>query len=101
VKEGTKDVILGSLIALLVAEGEDWKQVEVPAETVRAPSPVQSVSVRMEPAAPRAPSSSIVQHIPSKTATRLSPAARQIVETHGLDPSSAAPTGPRGIFTKE
>ncbi|XP_043562205.1 pyruvate dehydrogenase protein X component, mitochondrial isoform X3 [Chiloscyllium plagiosum] len=101
VEEGTKDVILGSLIALLVAEGEDWKQVEIPVETTSVPSPVQSASAAMEPAAPQAYSSSVVQPVPGRRETRLSPAARQILETHGLDPSSTAPTGPRGIFTKE
>ncbi|XP_072447948.1 pyruvate dehydrogenase protein X component, mitochondrial isoform X2 [Chiloscyllium punctatum] len=101
VEEGTKDVILGSLIALLVAEGEDWKQVEIPVETTSVPSPVQSASAAMEPAAPPAYSSSVVQPVPGRRETRLSPAARQILETHGLDPSSTAPTGPRGIFTKE
>jgi len=31
VEEGTKNVRLGSLIGLLVEEGQDWKQVEIPA----------------------------------------------------------------------
>ncbi|XP_067849734.1 pyruvate dehydrogenase protein X component, mitochondrial isoform X2 [Heptranchias perlo] len=92
VDEGTKDVILGSLIALLVAEGEDWKQVEIPPQTVPAPK---------EPAAAQAPVSSTVQHSAGKGEVRLSPAARQILGRHGLDPSGIAPTGPRGIFTKE
>ncbi|XP_078404961.1 pyruvate dehydrogenase protein X component, mitochondrial [Cetorhinus maximus] len=100
VEEGTKDVILGSLIALLVAEGEDWKQVEIPVQT-GPPSPTQTVSAPKEPAAPQAPVSIKVQHLTSKREIRLSPAARQILETHGLDPSSTVPTGPRGIFTKE
>ncbi|XP_067902019.1 pyruvate dehydrogenase protein X component, mitochondrial isoform X2 [Heterodontus francisci] len=100
VEEGTKDVILGSLIALLVAEGEDWKQVEIPTQT-SAPSPVQTVSAPKEPAAPQAPVSSKVHRLASNEEIRLSPAARHILETHGLDPNSIAPTGPRGIFTKE
>lgn len=32
---------------------------------------------------------------------RLSPAARNILETHGVDASHCTPSGPRGIFTKE
>ncbi|XP_078076509.1 pyruvate dehydrogenase protein X component, mitochondrial isoform X2 [Mustelus asterias] len=100
VGEGTKDVILGSLIALIVAEGEDWKQVEIPVHT-SPPPPSQTASAPMEVVAPQAPVLSNVQHVPSKREIRLSPAARQILETHGLDPSRFAPTGPRGIFTKE
>lgn len=32
---------------------------------------------------------------------RLSPAARHILNTHGLDPHLATATGPRGLITKE
>lgn len=32
---------------------------------------------------------------------RLSPAARHILDTHGLDPQLATATGPRGLITKE
>ncbi|GCB63310.1 hypothetical protein scyTo_0014612, partial [Scyliorhinus torazame] len=100
-EEGTKDVILGSLIALIVAEGEDWEQVEIPAQTA-APLPPQTLSAPMQATAPpQAPVPSKVQHATSKGEIRFSPAARQILETHALDPSSTAPTGPRGIFTKE
>lgn len=31
VQEGSRGVRLGTLIALMVGEGEDWKQVEIPA----------------------------------------------------------------------
>lgn len=31
-EEGSKNVRLGTLIALLVEEGQDWKQVEIPAD---------------------------------------------------------------------
>lgn len=32
-EEGSKNVRLGTLIGLLVEEGQDWKQVEIPADT--------------------------------------------------------------------
>ncbi len=32
---------------------------------------------------------------------RLSPAARHILNTHGLDPHLVKATGPRGLITKE
>ncbi|KAG8438321.1 hypothetical protein GDO86_008849 [Hymenochirus boettgeri] len=32
---------------------------------------------------------------------RLSPAARHIIDTHGLNVAAITPSGPRGIFTKE
>ncbi|XP_030056651.1 pyruvate dehydrogenase protein X component, mitochondrial [Microcaecilia unicolor] len=92
-EEGSRNVRLGTLIALLVEEGQDWKQVEIPSDTTAsppAPSPAPSVP------APRKTESH-----PGKLRIRLSPAARHILDTHGLDPSGIIPTGPRGIITKE
>lgn len=39
--------------------------------------------------------------VASLSRLRLSPAARHILETHGIDPKLATATGPRGIVTKE
>uniref|UniRef100_A0A4W3J952 Dihydrolipoamide acetyltransferase component of pyruvate dehydrogenase complex n=1 Tax=Callorhinchus milii TaxID=7868 RepID=A0A4W3J952_CALMI len=90
VDEGSKDIPLGSLIALMVEEGVDWKQVKIPAQPV-TPAPTQ-----LPPTPPTVPQASI-----TSKAVRLSPAARQILQTHGLDLNGAVPSGPRGIFTKE
>ncbi|XP_042197359.1 pyruvate dehydrogenase protein X component, mitochondrial [Callorhinchus milii] len=100
VDEGSKDIPLGSLIALMVEEGVDWKQVKIPAQPV-TPAPTQ-----LPPTPPTVPQASITskaQHLglTGKTHVRLSPAARQILQTHGLDLNGAVPSGPRGIFTKE
>ncbi|XP_029438105.1 pyruvate dehydrogenase protein X component, mitochondrial [Rhinatrema bivittatum] len=90
--EGSRNVRLGTLIALLVEEGEDWKQVEIPSDDAAAPPPL---------AAPPASVSRKTEHQLGKPGVRVSPAARHILDTHGLDPSSIVPTGPRGIVTKE
>uniref|UniRef100_A0AAY5KPZ2 Dihydrolipoamide acetyltransferase component of pyruvate dehydrogenase complex n=1 Tax=Esox lucius TaxID=8010 RepID=A0AAY5KPZ2_ESOLU len=80
-EEGSRAVRLGTLIALMVEEGEDWKTVEIPPQVAAAGTP-----------APQAASTGLL---------RLSPAARHILDTHGLDPQLATPTGHRGIITKE
>uniref|UniRef100_A0A674NM64 Dihydrolipoamide acetyltransferase component of pyruvate dehydrogenase complex n=2 Tax=Takifugu rubripes TaxID=31033 RepID=A0A674NM64_TAKRU len=87
-EEGSRSVRLGTLIALMVEEGQDWKQVEIPPPEVVAPPP-EAVAPPPAPAAP------------APVTLRLSPAARHILETHGLDPKLATPTGPRGLITKE
>ncbi|XP_010773094.1 pyruvate dehydrogenase protein X component, mitochondrial-like [Notothenia coriiceps] len=87
----------------MVEEGQDWKQVEMPPPDAAAP-----------PAAPRAPEAATAPVVspaapspvtPPKLATsgplRLSPAARHILDTHGLEPKLATATGPRGLITKE
>lgn len=38
-EEGSKNVRLGTLIALMVEEGEDWKQVEIPPLVSSQPAP--------------------------------------------------------------
>ncbi|NXU43332.1 ODPX protein, partial [Drymodes brunneopygia] len=102
VTEGSKNVRLGSLIGLLVEEGQDWKQVEIPADA-GALSPVAppAAAPASPPAAPSVSAPPKLQHQPGKLQVRLSPAARNILETHGLDASNVIRTGPRGIFTKE
>ncbi|XP_054256179.1 pyruvate dehydrogenase protein X component, mitochondrial [Indicator indicator] len=101
-QEGSKNVRLGSLIALLVEEGQDWKQVEIPADagdpsSLAPPAP----QLPSAPAAPSVSASPKLEQQPGKLQIRLSPAARHILETHGLDASNLVPSGPRGIFTKE
>ncbi|NWI58506.1 ODPX protein, partial [Calyptomena viridis] len=102
VEEGSKNVRLGSVIGLLVEEGQDWKQVEIPADgsdpsSLAPPAPARTST----PASPAVSAPPKLEHQPGKLQLRLSPAARNIVETHGLDPSNVKPSGPRGIFTKE
>uniref|UniRef100_A0A8C7F0X9 Dihydrolipoamide acetyltransferase component of pyruvate dehydrogenase complex n=1 Tax=Oncorhynchus kisutch TaxID=8019 RepID=A0A8C7F0X9_ONCKI len=85
-EEGSRAVRLGTLIALMVEEGEDWKTVEIP--------PPVAATQATPPSSSCSPCSAWVT-------LRLSPAARHILDTHGLDPQLATPTGHRGIITKE
>ncbi|KAF6105425.1 pyruvate dehydrogenase complex component X [Phyllostomus discolor] len=100
VEEGSKNIRLGSLIGLLVEEGEDWKHVEIPKDvgppaaaskpSAPRPSPEPPISVPVKK-----------EHTPGKLQFRLSPAARNILAKHALDASQGTATGPRGVFTKE
>ncbi|ETE62650.1 Pyruvate dehydrogenase protein X component, mitochondrial, partial [Ophiophagus hannah] len=96
-EEGSKNVRLGALIGLLVEEGQDWKQVDIPSVISDAPSE----SVTSTASSPTLPLAHKIEEHPGKEQFRLSPAARNILETHGLDASHCTPSGPRGIFTKE
>ncbi|XP_076126573.1 pyruvate dehydrogenase protein X component, mitochondrial [Alosa pseudoharengus] len=98
-EEGSRSVRLGTLIALMVEEGEDWKKVEIPPpEPVAAAAPPTPTPAAAPPPVQAPPP-------PPRQATtgplRLSPAARHILDTHGLDPKLATPTGIRGLITKE
>uniref|UniRef100_A0AAQ5XV15 Dihydrolipoamide acetyltransferase component of pyruvate dehydrogenase complex n=1 Tax=Amphiprion ocellaris TaxID=80972 RepID=A0AAQ5XV15_AMPOC len=102
-EEGSRNVRLGTLIALMVEEGQDWKQVEIPAPDAAAPSAAPPATHAAAPpvVAPAAPSAPPPQKPVTSGPLRLSPAARHILDTHGLDPKLATPTGPRGLITKE
>ncbi|XP_007941498.2 pyruvate dehydrogenase protein X component, mitochondrial [Orycteropus afer afer] len=100
VEEGAKNIRLGALIGLMVEEGQDWKQVEIPKD-VGPPSPAAKLSVPPPPPEPQISVPVKKEHTPGKLQFRLSPAARNIVDKYALDPSQGTATGPRGIFTKE
>ncbi|KAM8814929.1 pyruvate dehydrogenase protein X component, mitochondrial [Rhynchonycteris naso] len=100
VEEGSKNIRLGSLIGLLVEEGEDWKHVEVPKD-VGPPAAASKPSVPRPSPEPPISVPAKKEHTPGKLQFRLSPAARNILEKHNLDASQGTATGPRGVFTKE
>lgn len=55
-EEGSRNVRLGTLIALMVEEGQDWKQVEIPPpEAAAPPSAPETAATAVAPAAPVAP----------------------------------------------
>lgn len=59
-EEGSRNVRLGTLIALMVEEGQDWKQVEIPPPETAAPSaappaPDTAAAPVVAPAAPHPP----------------------------------------------
>ncbi|KAG5839053.1 hypothetical protein ANANG_G00200850 [Anguilla anguilla] len=86
-EEGSRGVRLGTLIALMVEEGEDWKRVEIPPPELGVDLLVTSSWLGVD--------------LQTGDRLRLSPAARHILDTLGLDPQLATPTGPRGLVTKE
>ncbi|KAL1786794.1 pyruvate dehydrogenase protein X component, mitochondrial [Sigmodon hispidus] len=102
VEEGAKNIKLGSLIGLMVEEGEDWKHVEIPKD-VGAPPPVSKAAGPPPQPSPQPQISSPArkEHAVGTPRFRLSPAARNILEKHSLDASQGTATGPRGVFTKE
>ncbi|CAG5958233.1 unnamed protein product [Menidia menidia] len=95
-EEGSRSVRLGTLIAVMVEEGQDWKQVEIPSPQ-SAPPPAAPQAVHKASASVVAPPPKPVTSGP----LRLSPAARHILDTHGINPKLATATGKRGLITKE
>lgn len=51
IDEGSRNVRLGTLIALMVEEGQDWKQVEIPSPEA-APASEAPLATKASPSAP-------------------------------------------------
>ena len=94
--EGSAGVEVGTLIALVVEEGQDWKDVAIPAPVSGGlisslPTPVASSTP-----APAAPSPTTSYSLPTKTG----PAASLLLSQYGLNPATIEESGPKGNLTK-
>ena len=95
VSEGSENVAVGTVIALLAQEGEDVDDVSAPvgeqaAKTEEAPKP--------EPAPPPAPAPAPASS--GDAEPKASPLARRIAETGGVDLAQIEGSGARGKITK-
>lgn len=106
IAEGTEGVPVGTVIATLAEEGEDFASVKpatggaapaasAPAEAPSAPNPAP-----VPAAAPKPAPTAIT--VPVKSGTRIiaSPLARRIAEQQGVDLSSVTGSGPNGRIVK-
>ncbi|CAL8082568.1 unnamed protein product [Orchesella dallaii] len=91
----TADVKVGTLIALTVDEGEDWKSVEVPADAEQTPAGPKSTESTSAASTSAAPPSG------SHGSDRLiGPAVKNYLRKYGLESSQVSPTGPHGTVMK-
>jgi len=109
VAEGTDEVPVGKLIALLAEEGEDVADVEVPsgdapkaeakAEAEPAPAAKQEAAPAPEKAAPTPVNGQITD---AETGDRIkaSPLAKRIAKQEGLDLAAVTGSGPHGRIVK-
>lgn len=111
VAEGTENVAVGELIAVLLEDGEDASAVDSvaasapaaatpapAAEPAPAPAPVAAPAAPAPVAAPAAPAPAPVAS--SGDRVFASPLARRIAEQNGYDISAIPGTGPRGRVIK-
>merc|ERR1719259_405398 len=102
VPEGESNVKIGSLIAMTVDEGEDWKDVQIPAQTATADD--SSASAPPPPQASPAPTSSVaatpsvgVVEVPHVHVPGVGPATNLLLTQYGINPSDIEASGPKGL----
>jgi len=96
--EGSAGVQVGTLIALMVEEGQDWKDVQIPSSSSDSPATAEVASPSSTPqtAPATAPAPSVTYSHPSQTG----PAAALLLSQYGINPADIEGTGPKGNLTK-
>ena len=106
VDEGTEDIPVGQVIALLLAEGEDESSLEGAANASASPPKPEASDAPAKPEdAPtkaEAKSEAKAMPAPSQNGTRVkaSPLARRLAQESGIDLTSLQGSGPRGRIVK-
>jgi pyruvate dehydrogenase complex dihydrolipoamide acetyltransferase long form len=95
VGEDSPDIKIGQLIAVMVEEGQDWKDVEIPAQTSASEESVTSSStLTTAAAAASTPTNG------SKASDLISPSVRNLLHQYGIEKTQIGATGPHNILLK-
>jgi len=100
--DGSKNVQVGRVIALLAEEGDDISNLEVPkeeSESVHAP-PVPETQAALPPAPAPQPTAPKASHHPKHSKHLLPSVIRLLIEGNVADPEAIPATGVRGMLTK-
>ncbi|XP_041365896.1 pyruvate dehydrogenase protein X component, mitochondrial-like [Gigantopelta aegis] len=95
VPENTKNVPIGTLIALMVEEGDDWQNVEIPKDVT--PPSVETGDSRPTPSSPEAPARPVPD---AHTSFMAGPSVRKLLEEYGLHAEDVPASGPHGRLLK-
>lgn len=99
--ENTKDVKIGSLIAVMVEEGDDWKNAEIPESSDSSSDSSSESSQSSSESSQSSPSSDTESTREPTARIRLSPAARKLLEEYNIPSPQVVPaSGPHGMINK-
>ncbi|CAH1786725.1 unnamed protein product [Owenia fusiformis] len=99
----SENVVLGDLIALIVEEGADWKDVMIPGTTVAPPSAVPSAPQAISAesvVSTQTPIASSIGHITSGIVHGVGPAVRTLIDNYAIKLEDLRGTGPNGYLLK-
>ena len=101
--EGAAGVVVGTPIAVMVEEGQDWKDVAIPAASSTSPAASKSETA----AAPPAPSPPVTAAAAAAVASsefvhpaQTGPATALLLTQYGINPAQLEGSGPKGNLTK-
>jgi len=90
---------VGTLIALLVGEGEDWKDVAIPG-SAPPPAAAQPEAPAPVPATSGQPLTAPVQEFHFTHPAQTGPAAALLLSQYSINPADVSASGPKGNLTK-
>ena len=92
---------VGTLIALLVGEGEDWKDVAIPGSAPPPPpAAAQPEAPAPVPATSGQPLTAPVQEFHFTHPAQTGPAAALLLSQYSINPADVSASGPKGNLTK-
>ncbi|KAH9494986.1 hypothetical protein Btru_018325 [Bulinus truncatus] len=102
--DNTKDIPVGSLIALLVGEGEDWKNVQIPADAaVKTQAASQTVAETSAPAE-AATASAVAATAPiahhGVEGHLIGPSVKKLLQEYNIKSTDIPASGPAGALLK-
>ena len=103
VAEGSDNVKVGTVIAILAGEGEDASSIEAPAAAASAPAAAPAPAASPAPAEPKAeakPAAAPAAPASSGSRVKASPLARRLAAEKGIDLAGLAGSGPNGRIVK-
>lgn len=100
VPEKVPNVKVGTFIAVIATSDEDWKEVAASAATLSATTQQPKVSVSPSAAVGTAPK--VLQpDVAARDPSRIGPAVRLLLQSHGLGGAAIPASGPHGTLLKE
>jgi len=98
VPEGTANVQIGTLIAMTVDEGEDWKDVQIPAAVTLSATPTEGSADDVTTPAPAAPQAApAAEAVPMVHLAGVGPATNLLLTQYGINPEALEASGPKGL----
>ncbi|TGZ75142.1 hypothetical protein CRM22_000543 [Opisthorchis felineus] len=103
VPEKMPNVKVGAFIAVIATSDEDWKEVAASAATLSPTTQQPKISAPPPPAvetAPKVLQPDVAASAP-RDSSRIGPAVRLLLQSHGLDGAAIPASGPHGTLLKE
>ena len=100
VAENEGGITIGTMIAITVEEGEDWKDVQIPVDG-KADPPASSAAAPQESKVDTVAKENQSAEIHVEPIPNVGPATNLRIAQYGIDPTNVTSTGPKGLVKED